>query len=112
MKSYNRHNPAAAVGAWWLSNIVLPARAFHYGCAAERDERKGFPCTAAMKWRKAAELFAWNTRAAEFSWQQWERLMRLPRQLAGPIIVSPATPELGAVPAAFYKDASVRRHPR
>lgn len=88
MKSYNRHNPAAAVGAWWLSNIVLPARAFHYGCAAERDERKGFPCTAAMKWRKAAELFAWNTRAAEFSWQQWERLMRLPRRLAGPIGIS------------------------
>jgi len=61
MKSCNRHNPAAAVGAWWLSNIVFPARAFHYGCAAERDERKGFPYTAAMKWRKAAELFAPNT---------------------------------------------------
>jgi hypothetical protein len=89
MNSGNRPNPAiAAVGAWWLSTIVVPAKAFQYGCAAERDERKGFPYTAAMQWRKAAELFAPNTRAAEYSWRQWERIMQLPRRLAKPIDIS------------------------
>lgn len=89
MKRSNRGNPAiAAVVAWWLSHVVGPARAFQYGYAAEQDERKGFPHTAAMEWRKAAELFAANTRAAEYSWRQWERIMRLPRRLAGPIGMS------------------------
>jgi len=89
MKSCNPHNPTiAAVGAWWLSNIVIPAKAFHYGCAARRDERDGCPYTATLEWRKAAELFASNTRAAEYSWQQLERLMHLPRRLAGPIGIS------------------------
>jgi hypothetical protein len=86
MKRWNRHNPGiAAVSAWWLSHIAGPVRVFHYVCGAERDERNGFPYTAAMEWRKAAELFAANTRAAEYSWQQWERIMQLPRRLAGPI---------------------------
>jgi hypothetical protein len=85
MKSWNRHNAAiAAVGAWWLSHIAGPCRAFPYACAAERDERHGLPYTAAMEWRKAAELTT-NTRAAEYSWRQWERIMQLPRRLAGPI---------------------------
>jgi hypothetical protein len=85
MKSCHRHNPAiAAVGAWWLSHIAGRVRAFQYGCAAERDERNGFPYTAAMEWRKAAELTA-NTRAAEYSWRQWERIMQLPRRLAEPV---------------------------
>lgn len=89
MRRCDTHTPAiAAVGAWWLSNIVIPAKAFHCGCAAERDERKGFPYTTAMRWRKAAELFAPNTRAAEYSWQQWERIMHLPRRLAEPIGIS------------------------
>jgi hypothetical protein len=75
----------AAVGAWWLSNVVIPAKALDYGCAAERDERNNLPCTAAMEWRNAAELFAANARVAEYFWRQWERVMRLPRRLAGPV---------------------------
>jgi hypothetical protein len=89
MESYNRKNAAmAAIGAWWLSHVVVPARAVHYSCAAERDERNGFPYTAAMEWRKAAELFAPNTRPAQYFWRQWERIMQLPRQLAQPIGIS------------------------
>jgi hypothetical protein len=89
MKSCNKHNATiTALGAWWLSNIILLAKAFHYGCAARRDEQNGFPYTAAMEWHKAAELFSQNTRAAEYSWRQWERIMRLPRRLAGPVSVS------------------------
>jgi hypothetical protein len=38
-----------------------------------------------MEWRKAAELFAPNTRAAEYSWRKWERIMHLPRRLAEPV---------------------------
>jgi hypothetical protein len=97
MKSRNRHNPAVAtIGAWWFSNVVVAAKAFLYGCAAERDERNGFPYTAAMEWRKAAELFAPDTRAAEYRWRQWERIMQLPRRLAGPIGIS----QRAAIPLA------------
>lgn len=74
----------AAASMWWLSNIILPARAVHYGCSAERDERSGFPNTAAMEWRSAAELLPANSRAAEYCWRRWERVMHLPRRLAGP----------------------------
>ena len=89
MKNRNRRNPAiAATGAWWLSNVIVPAKAFHYSLAALRDERSGFPCTAAMQWRQAAELFAPSTRAAEYFWRQWERIMHLPRRLAEPIGIS------------------------
>lgn len=56
MKCRNNYKLAiAAVGAWWLSNDVASAKAFHYGCAAQRDERNGFSYTAAREWRKAAE---------------------------------------------------------
>jgi hypothetical protein len=90
MKACNRPTPAiAALGAWWWLHIAGPVRAFHYGRAAERDERNGFPYTAAMEWRNAAELFGPNTRAAEYCWRQWERIMHLSRQLAGPISVPP-----------------------
>jgi len=86
MQSRNRKNQRTAViGAWWSANVVLSAKAFHYACAAQRDERNGFPYTAAMEWRKAAELFPSKTRAAEYSWRKWERIMLLPRRLAGPV---------------------------
>lgn len=89
MKCRNNHKLAiATVGAWWLSNVVAPARAFHYGRAAQRDERNGFPYAAAMEWRKAAELFSPKRRAAEYCWRQWEHIMHLPRRLAGPVGVS------------------------
>jgi hypothetical protein len=89
IKSCNKHNATiAAFGEWVLSNIILRAKAFRYGCAALRDEQSGFPYTAAMEWHKASELFLPNTRAAEYSWRQWERITRLQRQLAGPVGVS------------------------
>jgi hypothetical protein len=88
MKSLNPRKPVIAAIAWWLSNVIVPAKAFQYGCAARRDEHRGFPYTAAVEWRKAAELFPPNTRAAEYSWREWERIMHLPRRLAEPIGVS------------------------
>ena len=102
MKSRNRHNPAfAAISAWWLANIVFPAKAFHCASAAQRDECEGFPYTAAMEWRRAAELFGPHTRAAEYSWRKWERIMHLPRRLAEPVGVSqPATVPLAAASAS------------
>ncbi len=91
MKGSNRRNPAVAfIGAWCLSHIARPVRAIHYGRAAERDEHNGFPYTAAMEWRNAAELCGPDTRAAAYCWRQWERIMHLSRRLAGPINVSPA----------------------
>ena len=92
MKSRNRHNLViAATGAWWLSNVIVPAKAFHYSLAAVRDERNGFPYAAAMEWRQAAGLFGPSTRAAEYFWRQWERIMHLPRRLAGPVGISRQT---------------------
>lgn len=78
----------AAAGTQWFSNFPVVAKAVHYVCAAQKDERNGFPHTAAMEWRHAAELFASNTLAAEYCWQQWERTLNLPRWLAGPSKVS------------------------
>lgn len=98
MNCLNNHK-LVIVGAWWLSNAVALAKAFHYGRAAQRDERNGFPNTAAFEWRKAAELFASKTRAAEYCWRQWERIMHLPRRLAGPFPLQPssASPAIGSV---------------
>lgn len=86
MKSFDTHKPViAAVAARWLSNVAALAKAFHYGHAAQHDERNGFPYTAAMEWRNAAELLCPKTRSAEYCWRQWERIMHLPRRLAQPI---------------------------
>ena len=52
--------------------------------AAQRDENDGYELTAAMEWRKAALLLAPFPAVANRCWQQWERVMRLPRRLAGP----------------------------
>jgi len=62
-----------------------PVHALRYRWAAHRDEKKGFPLTAAMEWREAAALFAPITPLAERCWREWERIMRLPRRLAEPI---------------------------
>ena len=68
-------------------NSAVAAR---YCLAAERDERNGFPLTAAMEWRKAAELLTPLAMASDRCWREWERIMRLPRRLAGPIGVPDA----------------------
>lgn len=68
------------------------AKALHCSRAAQREERNGFPYTAAMKWRNAAELFAPDARAVEYCWCEWERIMQLPRRLAGPGFAAPTIP--------------------
>jgi hypothetical protein len=65
--------------------IAGVAKAAHHVRAAQKDERNGFRYTAAMEWQLAAGLFASNTLAAEYCWWQWERIVRLPRRLAGPV---------------------------
>lgn len=86
----------AASGAWWLWNFFIPVRAIGYGRAAYRDECNGFPYTAAVEWRNAAELFAPYTLAAAYCWRQWERIMGLPRHLAEPAWVSSSPADLMA----------------
>jgi hypothetical protein len=86
MTSRNNHTLAmAAVGARCLANIAAVRKAVHYVCAAHRDEQKDFPYAAALEWRKAAELFGSDTPVAEYCWRQWERIVQLPRWLAGQI---------------------------
>jgi len=56
---------------------------------ARRDERNGFPFSAAMEWREAAGLCASISLLADYCWREWERIMSLPRQMAIPIGVAP-----------------------
>jgi hypothetical protein len=72
-----------------LQRTANLAKAFHCSRAAKREERNGFKYTAAMKWRSAADLFAPDTRAVEYCWCEWERIMQLPRRLAGPAFAAP-----------------------
>jgi hypothetical protein len=75
----------------WFWNIAGFVVALRFCKAAQLDETKGFPLTAAMEWRKAAELCLPMSRLAEGCWSEWERIMRLPRRLAGPIGVAGIT---------------------
>jgi hypothetical protein len=68
-----------------ISVITAVAKAVHYVRAAQKDEHNGFRYAAAMEWQLAAGLFPSNTFAAEYCWSQWERILSLPRQLAGSI---------------------------
>ena len=74
------------LGLLWTPNL---AKAFHCSRDAQREERNGFKYTAAMKWRNAAELFAPDARVVEYCWCEWERIMQLPRRLAGPACAAP-----------------------
>jgi hypothetical protein len=75
--------------------------------AAQRNEKQGFPLAAAMEWRRAAELLTMIPLAANRCWREWERIMRLPRRLAGPIdrstsdtkVTAAAVPVLPSAPA-------------
>jgi hypothetical protein len=75
----------AKIGGCWMGNVIVLAKALHYARAARRDERNSFHYTAAMEWHHAAELFVSSSLAAEYCWEQWERIMHLPRQHAEPI---------------------------
>lgn len=74
-----------------LFKIAGPIIAVPLRWAAQRDEQNGFPLTAAMEWRRAAELSEPIALLAEHCWREWERLMHLPRHLASAIgVVSTA----------------------
>jgi hypothetical protein len=72
---------------WKLRRLLALAGtaslALRYCLAAQRDEKNGFPFTAAMEWHKAAELSV--PPFAELCWRQWERIVKLPRYMAEPI---------------------------
>jgi len=61
-------------------------RALSYYHAAQLDEKEGFPFTAAMEWRMAAELFSFVPIARQRCWGEWERITHLPRRFANPIV--------------------------
>jgi len=69
-----------------LMVVFHSALAMRYCLAAQRDEMSGFPFTAAVEWRKAAELLGRNTPISDRCWLEWERIMHLPRHLAAPIV--------------------------
>ena len=83
---------AATVWRHLIAIVSSPAIAVAYCRAAQRDEANGNAFTAAIEWRKAAQLLAPIPVAAELCWQQWERIMRLPRRLAQPIVASAPMP--------------------
>jgi hypothetical protein len=91
----------AAVSARCLAHIAALRKAVHYVSAAHRDEQNDFPYTAALEWRKAADLFGFGTPAAEYCWRQWERIVQLPRRLAGPINSSSSFATAGDVALVF-----------
>lgn len=86
-----------------VSNLAGPLLALRYRRAAQRDENNGFPLTAAMEWRKAAELSSWITLLANRYWREWERIMQLSRCLAEPIGVA----SVGAI-AVFQRSSPAR----
>jgi hypothetical protein len=91
MKRYQGHKRQKVV-LTAVSTVHLMASISQFATATElhksarREEKKGFPLTAAMKWRKAAELFN-EEFLAESCWREWERIMRLPRTLAGALSI-------------------------
>jgi hypothetical protein len=74
---------------WQVRRLHKVAAGFKLGVgywrAAGQDEKNGFPFSAAMEWRKAAELFDPVRRVSDWCWQEWERIMHLPRSAAGHI---------------------------
>jgi hypothetical protein len=80
-RARRRYRPVRLVTAIVTSFAVAAV----YCRAALRDERLGFPCTAAMEWRTAAELFPPQGLLAECCWREWERIMCLPRRCAVPL---------------------------
>ncbi len=75
----------AIIGRQLVEDAAGLAHAMKYCRAAQIEEKNGFAFTAAVEWQKAAELLAPFFSLADHCWQQWERIMRLPRRLAAPI---------------------------
>jgi hypothetical protein len=88
MKRVVKFGGSATLATIWprlIAVITGPVVAIAYCRAAQRDESSGYEFTAAMNWRRAAQLMASIPFASDLCWQQWERVMRLPRRLAVPI---------------------------
>lgn len=91
--------------------------ALFYCGAAQRDEKDGFPLTAAMEWRHAADLFRFVPIARQCCWCEWERIMHLPRRLASPILDTgvmvlhdtSGAPAPSKIPTAALEDADSAR---
>jgi len=59
--------------------------AAEYRRRARCSEANGYPYTAAVQWRIAANLFRSEDWLAEKCWQAWERIMDIPRKFSQPI---------------------------
>jgi len=88
----------AIVGRQFVEGAAGLTHAMKYCRAAQSEEKNGFAFTAAVEWQKAAELLSPIPFLADRCWHQWERIMHLPRRLAGPIAESQA-------PSAAQADA-------
>jgi hypothetical protein len=75
----------SAIAIELLANLSRFAAAIDYRRIARCSEAKGYKYTAAMQWRKAAALFD-SDALADRCWQEWERIMLLPRRLSEPIL--------------------------
>jgi hypothetical protein len=80
----------AAQAVWRLRRLPVIAEGLKVGAAyrqaAARDEKNGLPFTAAAEWQRAAELLSPIPHVSDRCWQEWERIMHLPRRFAVPII--------------------------
>jgi hypothetical protein len=70
---------------WSFVRVTGPLLAMRLRRRAQKDEMDGLLFTAAMEWRIAAELCAPNRILAGWCWREWERIMHLPREMAGPV---------------------------
>jgi hypothetical protein len=89
MKSVVKLDRYSRVKARYLLPLVMGAFrsvvVMRYCLAAQRHEKNGSSFAAALEWRKAAELVGSIGPMANRCWIEWERIMHLPRRLAGPI---------------------------
>ncbi|HEY3769614.1 MAG TPA: hypothetical protein VGN44_13140 [Candidatus Angelobacter sp.] len=93
MKSSNRHNPAIAViGTWWLSNVIIPAKAFHTALLRYATSATAFRTQQQWSGTMQRICFLAVRELLSTSGGQWERIMHLPRRLAGPIGICCQTP--------------------
>jgi hypothetical protein len=82
---------AAIIGRKLEEGAAGLAHAAKYCRAAQTEETNGFAFTAAVEWQEAAQLLAPFPSLADHCLQQWERITRLPRQLADPVAETQAT---------------------
>ena len=89
----------AIIGRQIIEGAAGLTHAIKYCRAAQTEEKNGFAYTAAVEWQKAAELLSPIPFLADRCWLQWERIMQLPRRLAGPIseVQAPSAAQIDSV---------------